>query len=152
METNKAKVIRGLDIIIMADTSEKQDGTKYEAVGGQRGATLNRSSDVIDVSNKVSSGWKEVLTSLKEWSIEADGIFLDGDSAIDLLEKAFEESKPVMIKIGKEDESWGHQGLAIITDFPIEAPYDDATTYSITLQGAGGLTKLKPKGEVKKEK
>ena len=30
-------------------------------------------------------------------------------------------------------------GLAIVTDYPIEAPYDDAVTYSITLQGKGAL-------------
>ena len=30
-------------------------------------------------------------------------------------------------------------GLAIITDYPIEAPYDDAVTYSLTFDGTGPL-------------
>ena len=33
-------------------------------------------------------------------------------------------------------------GLAIITDYPIEAPYDDAVTYSLTLEGMGALVDL----------
>ena len=33
-------------------------------------------------------------------------------------------------------------GLAVITDYPIEAPYDDAMTYSLTLEGMGALVDL----------
>ena len=33
-------------------------------------------------------------------------------------------------------------GLAIVTDFPIEAPYDDSVTYTITLTGMGALVDL----------
>ena len=38
------------------------------------------------------------------------------------------------------DGTWGYKGKAIITDFPIDAPYDDAATYSLTLQGTGELS------------
>lgn len=33
-------------------------------------------------------------------------------------------------------------GLAVITDYPLEAPYDDAMTYSLTLEGMGALVDL----------
>ena len=33
-------------------------------------------------------------------------------------------------------------GLAVITDYPIEAPYDDAMTYSLSLEGMGALVDL----------
>ena len=33
-------------------------------------------------------------------------------------------------------------GLAVITDYPLEAPYDDAMTYSLSLEGMGALTDL----------
>ena len=33
-------------------------------------------------------------------------------------------------------------GLAVITDFPLEAPYDDSMTYSISLKGQGKLVDL----------
>ena len=33
-------------------------------------------------------------------------------------------------------------GLAVITDYPIEAPYDDSMTYSLTLEGMGALVDL----------
>ena len=33
-------------------------------------------------------------------------------------------------------------GLAVITDYPLEAPYDDAMTYSLSLEGMGPLVDL----------
>jgi len=34
-----------------------------------------------------------------------------------------------------------YQGVALLTDFPTDAPYNDTATYSIKLQGTGELTK-----------
>ena len=120
---------RGLDIKISI-------GETFLA--GQRGATLNRSAETIDITNKVSAGWKEMITSVKEWSVDCDGVFVAGDAALEQLETAFNSNTVVDVKI--TDGTWGYKGKAIITDFPIEAPYDDAATYSLTLQGTGELT------------
>ena len=35
-----------------------------------------------------------------------------------------------------------YEGTALITDFPIEAPYNDIATYSITLTGDRAYTKV----------
>ena len=58
--------------------------------------------------------------------------------ALKQLETAFNQNTVVDVKIS--DGTWGYQGKAIITDFPIEAPYDYAATYSLTLQGTGELS------------
>ena len=120
---------RGLDIKISI-------GEQFLA--GQRGATLNRSAETIDITNKVSAGWKESITSVKEWSVDCDGVFVEDDTALKALETAFNANTMVDVKIS--DGEWGYKGKAIITDFPIEAPYDDAATYSLTLQGTGELS------------
>lgn len=120
---------RGLDIRISI-------GENFLA--GQRGATLNRSAETIDITNKVSAGWKESITSVKEWSVDCDGVFVADDTALKALETAFNANTMVDVKIS--DGTWGYEGKAIITDFPIDAPYDDAATYSLTLQGTGELS------------
>lgn len=127
---------RGLNVLI----SIKKDGD-YKVVGGQRGATLNRASETLDVSNKATGGaWKEFIAGAKEWSIDCDGILIDGDDAFELIEESFLSGEVVEVKVGDED-GWGFEGNAIITDFPVEAPYDDALSYSMTLQGTGELKK-----------
>ena len=128
---------RGLNVIISV-----KKGSEYKVVGGQRGATLNRGSETLDVSNKATGGaWKEFIAGAKEWSVDGDGILIDGDEAFGLLEDAYLSGELVEVKIG-DDSGWGFQGNAIITDFPVEAPYDDALSYSMTLQGTGALNKV----------
>ena len=128
---------RGLNVLI----SVKKGGA-YKVVGGQRNATLNRGSETLDVSNKATGGaGKEFIAGAKEWSVDGDGILIDGDEAFGLLEDAYLSGELVEVKIG-DDSGWGFQGNAIITDFPVEAPYDDALSYSMTLQGTGALNKV----------
>ena len=59
------------------------------------------------------------------------------------LSKAFTNSDPVCVKVidGKRKKAM-FGGLAFITDYPLEAPYDDAMTYSISLEGNGALVDL----------
>lgn len=123
---------RGLDILIYTSDNKM--------LAGQRGCTLNRSASLIDVTNKTNDGWVESLTSTKQWSIDCDGVFVYDDAALVELEEAFLNSTVVKITL-KDSKGWGYEGNAVITDFPIEAPYDDAATYSLTLTGTGALTK-----------
>lgn len=127
--------IRGIDILVSVKIAEA-----YVAVGGQRGATLNRSASTIDVSNKVSGDWAKSISGMKNWSIDADGLFALDDTAFAALETAFNASAEVLIQIAKGAELV-YSGKAYITDFPIEAPYDDVATYSVSFTGSGPLTK-----------
>lgn len=125
---------RGIDILVSV-----KSGDDYVAVGGQRGATLNRSSETIDVTNKVSGDWKCSIAGLKEWSVDCDGLLLLDDAAYIALEAAFLAGDEVEIQIAGTKSALSFSGPAIITDFPIEAPYDDAATYSLSFTGAGAL-------------
>lgn len=131
--------IRGIDILVSVNTGTAI-APVYTAVGGQRGATLNRSSETIDVSNKVSGDWRKSISGLKEWSVDADGLLALSDAGFAALETAFNDSEEVLIQIAKGTDLV-YSGEAIITDFPIEAPYDDVATYSVSFTGTGALTR-----------
>ena len=126
--------IRGIDILVSV-----KSGEEYVAVGGQRGASLSRTSETIDVSNKVSGGWKRSIAGLKEWSVDCDGLLLLDDAAYIALEEAFLAGDEVEIQIAGTESSVSFSGPAIITDFPIDAPYDDVATYSLSFTGTGEL-------------
>lgn len=128
-------ITRGVDVKVGI-----KNGASFEILAGQRGATLNRSSEVVDVTNKVSGGWKENLAGAKEWSLECNGVFVADDASLAKLEEAFNTSAEVDVKIF--NGTWGYEGKALITDFPVETPYDDAATYTVTLQGTGALNKV----------
>lgn len=138
-----ASAVAGKDILLCIFDAT---GANLLAVAGQKGLKINRSADSIEVNSKDSGGWKGSIAGMKEWSIDNDGLYVASDATHKALAAAFDNSDPVCIKvvnIKKKTALFG--GLAYITDYSIEAPYDDAMTYSISLAGNGALTDLSEK-------
>lgn len=135
-----ARKVAGVDVLLKV----KKEG-EFVPVGGQKGASLSRSAETIDVTDKNSQGWAESIVGIKSWSVDCDGFVCLDDEAYELLETAFEERKPIEleIKVGDETVGFTRTGSAVITDFPEEYPSDDAVTFSISLQGASPLLRIK---------
>lgn len=111
-----------------------------KVLAGQRSASLSRSADSIDATSKdTEGGWKESLAGFKEWSIDCDGAFVESDEAYAILEDCYINSENVDVYI-EMPSGTKYAGNTTITDFPIEFPYDDLVTYSLSLQGSGALT------------
>lgn len=121
-------------------------GESYTTIAGQQGLSIGRSAETIDFNSKTTGGWKGSLAGLKEWSIDVDGVMYQGDDGITLLENAFENTSYVLVKIidatDEENLTDMFAGLAVITDFSLDAPYDDVYTYSLSLQGTDELVAL----------
>lgn len=136
-----AKAVAGKDILLCVFD---ETGENLLAIAGQQSLTINRSADTIEVSSKdTEGGWKATMAGMKEWSIENGGLYVADDESHGVLSEAFENSDPVCVKVVNtkaQTDMFG--GIAYITDYPIEAPYEDAVTYSITLSGVGKLTDL----------
>lgn len=129
--------IAGVKFLIMVNIGTVASPV-YSAIGGQQGATLNRSADEINVSSKDSDGWGASLAGLRTWSIEGDGLLYESDAALDMLETTFAAGDPVLVQL-TTPWSTKYQGTAYITDLSIEAPHDGAATISYTLSGNGKL-------------
>lgn len=119
---------QGINVILKVDN---------KVVGGQRNIQLNRSSNAIDITNKINSEWQENLQGLKTWGVTCNGIYVINSESLSLLEECFMESKDVEVTIiiGSKE----YNGKAIITNFPLNATYDKQFKYNITLLGNGAL-------------
>ena len=119
---------QGINVILKVDN---------KVVGGQRNIQLNRSSNAIDITNKINSEWQENLQGLKTWGVTCNGIYVINSESLNLLEECFMESKDVEVTIiiGNKE----YNGKAIITNFPVNATYDKQFKYNITLLGNGAL-------------
>ncbi len=139
--SSTAKAMAGKDILLCIFNST---GEKLLAISGQQGLTINRTSDSIEISSKdTQGGWKSKIAGMKEWSIDVDGVYTVGDESHTILSKAFNDSDLLCIKIINSKTKKGmFGGLVAITDYPLEAPYDDSMTYSLTLDGVGALIDL----------
>ncbi|MDA2218767.1 MULTISPECIES: phage major tail protein, TP901-1 family [unclassified Bacillus cereus group] len=116
-----------------------EEATTGKVLAGQRNASLSRSAESIDATSKDTEGnWKESLQGFKEFSIDADGAFVESDEAYAILEKAFLDSENVNVYL-EFPSATKYRGNCTITDFSLDMPYDDLVTYSISLQGNGAL-------------
>lgn len=137
-DSSTTKAIAGKDIILAVFDAT---GTDLLAISGQQGLTINRSADSIEVTSKdTKGGWKSKIAGMKEWSVDNDGYYVPSHASHKALGTAFQNSDPVCIKIvnGKTSVSM-FGGLAYVSDYSLEAPYDDGMTYSISLEGNGAL-------------
>lgn len=117
-----------------------KDAGTGKVLAGQKNATLSRSAESIDATSKDTVGfWKESLQGFKEFSIDADGAYVESDAAYQALEEAFLNSNNVDVYL-EMPSGQRYEGNCTITDFSIEFPYDDLVTYSLSLQGNGALT------------
>lgn len=122
--------VKGIDFIVEVNGVQ---------IGGQQGATLNRSKEVIEATTKDSNGWKESVAGIKEWGIDADGLVIMDDAGYAAIEDAFMNDKKVEVAL-VTPAGTRYKGEAIVTDFPLEAGFEDMATYSLTLEGSGELS------------
>lgn len=136
-----AKAVAGKNILLAIFNST---GDKLLAIAGQQGLTINRSKDSIEITSKdTKGGWKSKIGGMKEWSIDNDGLYVRSDESHTELGKYFDGDDPVCIKVIDMQLKKGlFGGLCIVSDYSFEAPYDDAMTYSIKLDGMGALADL----------
>ena len=133
----------GCDVLLKVAKEGNGGGTPtaYTVIGGQTGATLNRSAETIDVTDKTNDGYKESMAGLKEWSIDCDGFVVISDAGIDILDAQFEARKPVYIEVTIAGNKY--TGSGYIVDYPMEMPLDSAVSFSLSIAGASKLAKAK---------
>lgn len=131
---------KGIDFLVKLNTGTAEDPA-YKVVGGQRGASLSRETETLDVTTKDSNGNTENIAGFKSWSIEADGLLTESDEGFLALEDAYDNGEAVLINLTTASGN-KYEGNAIITSFPISASYDDVATYELSFTGTGELKKV----------
>ena len=103
---------------------------------------LNINVAEIDVTSKDSSGWKDVLSGLRDWSVSADGIVaLDSSTNASYLFSLASNRTQINLKLSTDTSGdVYYHGSAYITNLTITAPMEDKVTFSCTFVGDGTLT------------
>ncbi len=132
--------VAGVDVLVSVDIEGVQT-----VIGGQSGATLNRETNLIEVTSKDDGQWASSVPGVRSWSIEAEGFVVVDDKALDALETICLTNGQVTVDVafppGKPSA-----GTALIESLPLERPADDAVSFSLSLTGTGPLTVTAPAG------
>lgn len=131
----------GYNFLLYVDSVNNPITPVYLKVAGQRGATLTRSQDTVDVTDKDSQRHMEFVTSLDSWTMDADGLLELDDNGFNAVETAWEQKQTIMVRLEQVDGT-KKEGLGIITELSIEAPYDGEASMKISIQGTGPLASV----------
>jgi len=132
-------VLKGLDIALYVNTEIDEFAPEpvWSMVGGQRGASLERETELVSINHKGGDGTTDYFATTSDWSVECDGILFLDDVAYEFLEEAYEAKIKIMVELRRGDKKY--EGLALITSLPIEGAYDSEASYTVSLQGCGKL-------------
>lgn len=108
-------------------------------IGGQQNCSINRETETSDVTTKDSGVWSEAEAIGLSWSVDLDGLVVVGDQGLKALETAWENLQQVDVKYGTSTNY--KSGKAIITSLSSNSANKEKTTYSVSLQGVGALSK-----------
>lgn len=101
--------------------------------------------DTIDATNKDGGNYKEFLVGLSSWTMSAEGIFEEdgsttGHSPKDLLDDIIAGEEITVVMTSDVTGDLKLSGSAVMTSFAWNAPVNDVSTFSCSLQGSGALT------------
>ena len=108
-------------------------------IGGQQNCSINRETETTETTTKDSGVWSESEAIGLSWSVDLDGLVVVGDEGLEALEEAWENLQQVDVKYGSSTKY--KTGKAIITSLSANSASKEKTTYSVSLQGVGALTR-----------
>lgn len=104
--------------------------------------SISMTTEEIDTTTKDSDGWKEIILGLRSWSITGEGLTeFSATYGFDDLVTIWKNKTLITVSFKTDNvDDKVFSGSAYITELTEDAPMNDATTYSFTMQGTGVLT------------
>ena len=110
------------------------------AIAYSKNCTLNMNLANAETTNKDDSGWKGVLPTKRDWSVDGDGLYNYGGS-VSTLFGLYNNRTRVSIKFSNNTPGDKYySGYAYITKLQISGPDAETATYSFSFAGDGQLS------------
>lgn len=119
------------------------DGATAEAfstVGGMRSTSMRINGEVVDVSDKDSAGWRELIANagLRSVSVSGSGVFKDTASELSVQTKALNQTIDTYQIVFESGDKF--TGEFQVTSLEFSGDHQNARLYSISLESSGAVT------------
>tara|TARA_R110000851_G_scaffold304131_3_gene461910 strand:- start:834 stop:1250 length:417 start_codon:yes stop_codon:yes gene_type:complete len=129
---------KGLEFLLAVETTPS--GGTYVAIGGMRSNGMTINNEVVDVTNKSSSGVRTLLEGAGVNSIEISGsaaFFDDAQSAIILAQAKANTHVNYQLTLPSDTTATDYTGAFAMASCALAGEYNGEITLDITLQSAG---------------
>jgi len=104
--------------------------------------SISINNDMIDITSKDSSGWREVMAGLRSWTLSGEFRFAE-DSTVafaDLFsEITARTSFGIRFSTGVTGDLFYH-GIGLLSSLELSGDTEDGMTFSASFEGTGTLT------------
>jgi len=107
----------------------------WVTIGGQRSLSYGRTLGTADVTDKDSDNNEELLATNRSAEVSLDNLLEADDDGLDVVEKMYQNRETRLLKLTNGTISYVF--AALCTEFPIDAPQDDAVTSGISFKRTG---------------
>lgn len=106
-----------------------------------RSNTLTINGETVDVTTKGDMPWRQLLAGagLRSMSLSGEGVVVDDDAHIDLLEAASLDGSHLTMRIVSEKGDY-YSGTFEVTSFERTGEHNGSETFSISLESASEPT------------
>lgn len=137
---------RGTKVLVFVggtDTNPEDD--TYTKLGGQRTGTLNISAEQIDTTDKNSDDWGTSMAGPRAFSVTCGGQPDWPDTnGLKVVNDRHVAGDRINVKIVLNSAGAGWFATCAITEFELDGPYDDATSYAITFNATAAPVAIAP--------
>ena len=134
-------IFNGTSLVLSIDTS---GGGSPVLLGASTSCSVNFTLDTFETTNKDSAHRKSYLPAATGFTMDCEAFYTTDETvAPDNIMTALNARTLVDVEFNEASDTTGdykYTGKAYITSCSLNAPNEDAATYSISLQGTGALT------------
>ncbi len=134
-------IFNGTSLVLSIDTS---GGGSPTLLGASTSCSVAFTLDTFETTNKDSAHRKSYLPAATGFTMDCEAFYTtDETNAPDNIMSALNSRTLVDVEFNEASDTTGdykYTGKAYITSCSLNAPNEDAATYSISLQGSGALT------------
>ena len=125
----------GMEAVLNYKTGGQDGAGSWVELANVRDVTLSLEAGEADVTTRSNSGWRAVVATLKEASVEFEMVWDTADAGFGAVKDAYLNNAPIGMQILDGSSSGAGEGLQadfMITSFSRSESLEEAITVSVT--------------------
>ena len=125
----------GMEAVLNYKTGGQDGGGSWVELANVRDVTLSLEAGEADVTTRANSGWRAVVATLKEASVEFEMVWDTADAGFGAVKDAYLNNAPIGMQILDGSSSGAGEGLQadfMITSFSRSESLEEVITVSVT--------------------
>ena len=117
-----------------------QPSESFATIAGMRSTRLSINSEIVDVTNKDSAGWRELLADggVRRVSISGAGVFTNSQSELDLQAKVLAGAIANYQIVFESGDMFS--GAFLVASLDYTGEHNGERSYTLSLESSGAVT------------